>query len=200
MSQNKNSPLQGDGNETVSGDEECTARIGGWRPHVFRFKCFIIIMRDKQNPQTWGNLSLVLIQGAMLSLFQVALFDPENYKVLIYVCLYGLLAIGVFLFLATTTLDGATRFIFFGSLVLLIALPMLPSFLQLPEFPESEKICARLDGADLDLEKVCTEMENVRQGLSHKGVWLTEVCVGQAIVLLLSWWASTRIKSTWKAA
>ena len=89
---------------------------------------------------------------------------------------------------------------FFGSLVLLIALPMLPSFLQLPEFPESEKICARLDGADLDLEKVCTEMENVRQGLSHKGVWLTEVCVGQAIVLLLSWWASTRIKSTWKAA
>lgn len=71
---------------------------------------------------------------------------------------------------------------------------MLPSFLQLPEFPESEKICARLDGADLDLEKVCTEVESVRQGLSHKGVWLTVVCVGQAIVLLLSWWASTKIK------
>lgn len=68
--------------------------------------------RNERNPQTWGNFSLVLIQGAMLSLFQVALFDPENYKVLIYVCLYGLLAIGVCLFFATTTLEGATMFIF----------------------------------------------------------------------------------------
>jgi len=153
---------------------------------------------DKWNPQTWGNCALVLIQAAILSLFQVALFGLESNGLLIRVLLCAFLVIGVFIFLETTTLEGAKVYIFFGVLILAFAISTLPSFLQLPDFPESAKICARLNGADLDLEKMCAEIERARQGLSHKGVWLAGVCVGQTVVLLLSWWASTKIKSAWK--
>lgn len=106
MSQSKNGPLRGDGNETVSGGEVQSSRTSGWWALAFIILCTVTTILDKRkrypsttptglqdkqakrgqvepsasdngqvrgkwNPQTWGNFSLVLIQGALFSLFQI---------------------------------------------------------------------------------------------------------------------------------
>lgn len=107
MSQNKNSPLQGEEKKTVSGGEEQSSQTSSWWPLVLIALCAVTTTLDKRNPhpstvptelqdkqtkrgqtessdsdkghvwdkwnpQTWGNLSLVVMQGGFYSAFQIA--------------------------------------------------------------------------------------------------------------------------------
>ena len=61
-------------------------------------------VRGKWNPQTWGNFSLVLIQGALFSLFQIVATNErlEGKEWVIWLCLLIALVGFVIFFLATT--------------------------------------------------------------------------------------------------
>lgn len=163
--------------------------------------------RNRWTPQTWGNFSLVLIQGSILSLFQVGLWDVGKVGTVLEVCSYGFLLIGVAIFYSTTKLKGASIAILCVGLLLSTAFAVLSSYLQAPTFPVSERECANLTKEDLevvkshmDIKTMCKEIESARQGLSHKGRWLAVTVVSQILTLLLAWWASTKIKTTWRTA
>ncbi|WP_297553425.1 hypothetical protein [uncultured Corynebacterium sp.] len=109
MSQNKNSPVQGEEKKTASGEEEQSSQTSSWWPLALIALCAVTITLDKRkphpstvptglqdkqakrgkteliasdekqnrnrwNPQTWGNLSLVVMQGGLFSAFQIV--DP----------------------------------------------------------------------------------------------------------------------------
>ena len=93
-------------NKTVSGDEECAARIGGWRPHVFKIQCFIIIIRDKQDPQILGNVALIVIQVALFALLQlVEYYGERDGGSLAIGAFMALLVVGVVWFIGTAKVN-----------------------------------------------------------------------------------------------
>lgn len=69
-------------------------------------------VRDKWNPQTWGNFSLVLIQGALFSVFQIIgpSGDLEDEKWSVGFCLLILL-VGFVIFSLATTMNPSCRVI-----------------------------------------------------------------------------------------
>lgn len=84
--------------------------------------------RNKWNPQTWGNISLVLIQGSLFSLFQIVATNERfaGDKWVIGLCLLAALA-GLVIFTFTTTKSTAESVVAYISLLILTVFGIVSS-------------------------------------------------------------------------
>lgn len=110
----QNSCLLGEEDTTVPGWEESAPQVDNWLRSVFKIQCFIIIIRDKRDPQFLGNFALILIQVALFALLQLS----EHYETfcdgkLIKGTFLILLAVGTVLL--TVTINES-----FGSVVIIV--------------------------------------------------------------------------------
>lgn len=185
----QNSCLLGEEDTTVPGWEESAPQVDDLLRLVFKIllrlvfkiQCFIIIIRDKQDPQIVGNVALILIQVVLFALFQlVEYYDKVGGGCLVVSILFVLLVVFVVLFIATARID-------FPSIIFLVQGLMVT--IVIPNF-------GRPDSAENSGASTAEQPGTGENGLS----WILILIGLQAVNLGLAWRASTKIKSTWKTA
>lgn len=185
----QNSCLLGEEDTTVPGWEESAPQVDGLLRLVFKIllrlvfkiQCFIIIIRDKQDPQIVGNVALILIQVVLFALFQlVEYYDKVGGGCVVVSILFVLLVVFVLLFIATARID-------FPSIIFLVQGLMVT--IVIPNFGHPDS--AENSGASTAEQP----------GAGENGLNWIWILIGlQAVNLFLAWRASTKIKSTWKTA
>lgn len=120
----QNSCLLGEEDTTVPGWEESAPQVDDLLRLVFKIQCFIIIIRDKQDPQTVGNVALILIQVTLFALFQlVEYYDKVGGGCVVISILFVLLVVFVLLFIATARIDFPSIIFLVQGLTMTIVIP-----------------------------------------------------------------------------
>lgn len=184
----QNSCLLGEEDTTVPGWEESAPQVDDLLRLVFKIQCFIIIIRgfiiiirDKQDPQIVGNVALILIQVVLFALLQlVEYYDKVGGGCLVVSILFVLLVVFVALFIATARIDFPSIIFLVQGLIVTI---VIPNF-------------GRPDSAENSGASTVEQPGAGENGLS----WILLLIGLQAVNLGLAWRASTKIKSTWKTA
>ena len=118
----QNSCLLGEEDTTVPGWEESAPQVDDLLRLVFKIQCFIIIKRDKQDPQILGNVALILIQVVLFALFQlVEYYDKGGGGDWLVGGFAVLLGAGILLFIGASKMKFPSIIFLIQGLVITIA-------------------------------------------------------------------------------